>query len=77
MSVRNQLRVFMKKYKSLLLYLQFSLLLNGTFVHAAGVSASESDLENVTFGAASCYLLTKITDESSLTDEDFVITKYV
>ena len=77
MSVRNQLRVFMKKYKSLLLYLQFSLLLNGTFVHAAGVSTSENDLENVTFGAKSCYVLTKITDESSLTDEDFVITKYV
>ena len=67
----------MKKYKSLLLCLQFSLLLNGAFVHAAGVSASESDLENVTFGASSCYVLTKITDESSLTDEDFVITKYV
>lgn len=77
MSVRNQLRVFMKKYKSLLLCLQFSLLLNGTFVHAAGVSTSENDLENVTFGAKSCYVLTKITDESSLTDEDFVITKYV
>ena len=67
----------MKKSKSLMLYLQFALLFNSAFVHAAGVSASESDLENVTFGASSCYVLTKITDESSLTDEDFVITKYV
>ena len=67
----------MKKSKSLMLYLQFALLFNSAFVHAAGVSASESDLENVTFVASSCYVLTKITDESSLTDEDFVITKYV
>lgn len=67
----------MKKSKSLMLYLQFALLFNSAFVKAAGVSASESDLENVTFGASSCYVLTKITDESSLTDEDFVITKYL
>ena len=77
MSVRNQLRVFMEKYKSLLLCLQFSLLLNGAFVHAAGVSASESDLELSTIGNVSGYTLTKITDESSISKEDFVITKYL
>lgn len=67
----------MKKSKSLMLYLQFALLFNSAFVHAAGVSASESDLEFSTIGNASGYTLTKITDESSISKEDFVITKYV
>lgn len=67
----------MKKSKSLMLYLQFALLFNSAFVHAAGVSAPESDLEFSTIGNASGYTLTKITDESSISKEDFVITKYV
>ena len=67
----------MKKSKSLMLYLQFALLFNSAFVHAAGVSASESDLEFSTIGNASGYTLTKITDESSISKEDFVVTKYL
>ena len=44
--------------------------------HAAVVSAYESELGIPTFGDSSYYTLTKITDESSITKEDFVITKY-
>lgn len=45
--------------------------------HAAGVSSSELELEIPSLGDPSCYTLTKITDESSITNEDFVITKYL
>ena len=67
----------MKKYKSLIQYLQLVLLFNSAFVKAAGVSTSESELEVGTLGSSSCYTLTKITDETTLTDEDFVVTKYL
>ena len=67
----------MKKSKSLMLYLQFALLFNSAFVKAAGVSTSESDLEFSTIGNASGYTLTKITDETTITDKDFVVTKYL
>lgn len=67
----------MKKYKSLIQYLQLVLLFNSAFVKAAGVSTSESELEVGTLGTSSCYTLTKITDETTLTDEDFVVTKYL
>lgn len=67
----------MKKYKSLIQYLQLVLLFNSAFVKAAEVSTSESELEVGTLGTSSCYTLTKITDETILTDEDFVVTKYL
>ena len=54
-----------------------SLLSVGGFVQAAGVSASESELEVGTLGSSSCYTLTKITDETTITDKDFVVTKYL
>lgn len=60
-----------------MLYLQFALLFNSAFVKAAGVSTSESDLEFSTIGNASGYTLTKITDETTITDKDFVVTKYL
>lgn len=54
-----------------------SLLSVGGFVQAAGVSTSESELEVGTLGSSSCYTLTKITDETTITDKDFVVTKYL
>lgn len=63
----------MKKLINIVPLFIFSLLLSGGVIHAAGVSPNESDLEY----SDSCYTLTKITDESAITDEDFVITKYL
>ena len=63
--------------KSFSLLFTLSLLIGGGFVQAAGVSISESELEVGTLGSSSCYTLTKITDETTITDKDFVVTKYL